>query len=113
MHSILLALWLLYVTPASAAPVDDGQTAGARTWTLSQARSGVAVTPNDGTDLAIKPTRYLYNGNATACTIVLRMIDDGANSITLVSVQPGALLPLQVARVLSTSTTCTTILAFY
>ena len=114
MHKIWMALGLLFLGWAAyAAPADDGQTAGARAWILSQARSGVAVTPSDSTDLSPKPTRYLYNGNATACNIALRMIDDGANTITLVSVQPGSVLPLEVARVMSTNTTCSTIIALY
>lgn len=114
MRKISLALvYICLASGAQAAPSDDGSTAGARAWTLNQGRSSVAVTPNDGADLAIKPTRALYNGNAAVCNIAVRMADDGVTATTYLSVQPGAFMPIQVNRVMATNTTCTGIVAIY
>jgi hypothetical protein len=111
---VLKWLWFLFIGwSAFAAPADDGQTAGARAWTLNQARSAVTVTPSDAADLTIAPTRALFNGNAAVCNIAVRMADDGTTATTFVSVQPGQILPFQVKRVMSTNTTCTNILALY
>jgi hypothetical protein len=113
MRKFLLALLCLVPVATFGAPADDGQTAGARTWTLNQARSAVAVTPSDSADLAIGPTRALFNGNAAVCNIAVRMADDGTTATTFVSVQPGEILPFQVKRVMSTNTTCANIVALY
>jgi hypothetical protein len=98
---------------ALAAPADDGQTAGSRVWTLNQARSAVAITPSDSTDLTIKPTRAIYIGDGSACNVAVRMADDGTTATTFASVQPGTLLPIQVNRVMSSSTTCASIIGLY
>jgi hypothetical protein len=113
MRFLIAALLSLWFGTVWAAPADDGQTAGSRLWTLNQARSGIAVTASDSTDLTPKPTRAIFIGGSAACNIAVRMADDGTTAVTLANVQPGQVLPIQVNRVMSTNTTCTGIVAFY
>lgn len=70
------------------------------------ASSAVAVTPNDSTVISV--TRSLYVG--TTGNLNVRM----ANGETVVFVAvPVGVFPIQVDRVLSTSTTASNILALY
>lgn len=72
------------------------------------ARKLVAVTPNDGADLADVP-KALYIG--AAGTLALIAADDTA-SVSL-TVAAGAVLPIRAKRVLATGTTATDIVALY
>ncbi len=96
---------------ALAAPPDDGASAGVRTWTLNQARMAATITPSNSADLALKPTRAIWIGDASACAIAVRMADDGSTAHTFNNAQ--GLLPIEVNRVLVTGTSCTDILALY
>lgn len=69
----------------------------------------VAVTPNDSADLTNGECRALYIGGAG--NIVIRNKD--ATSITFTAVTAGSILPCRTSRVLSTSTTATSIVALY
>jgi hypothetical protein len=77
---------------------------------LNQAVQARAVTPNDSTALA--ETRALFNGNATACNIAVIFVND-TSAVTFSNVQSGALLPFAVTKVMSTNTTCSSIVALY
>jgi hypothetical protein len=112
--SAILVLLAFGAWGAWAAPADDGQTAGARTWVLFAARSVVAVTPADGADLAIVPTRGIIGWitAATTCNIALRGVDNGATAVT-VPVAVGQIMWIEASRILATGTTCTTVLALY
>lgn len=70
------------------------------------AHGAVAVTPNDST--IIPETRALFVG--TGGNLNVRMVD----GMTLVFTNvPAGVFPIQVAQVLSTSTTATNIIALY
>ncbi len=68
----------------------------------SPAANGAAITPSDTTDLT-QTTRALYVGGAGNLRVTL----SGGDTVTLMNVPEGALLPLRVRRVLATSTTAT------
>lgn len=72
-------------------------------------RTGVAVTPNDTTDLPQGMARGLYTGAGGA--IALQM--DGGGTLTFASVPAGQILPLNTRRVLATGTTATGLIALY
>lgn len=85
-------------------PAGTGPTA------VAPARSAVAVTPHDSTDLAIY-ARALYVGGAGNVALVPA---DGSNTaVTFVGVPAGTILPIQTQRVNSTNTTATSIVAIY
>ena len=67
-----------------------------------------AVTPNDSADLAAT-SRALYVGGAGN----VRVTTAGGDTVTFTGVPAGAILPVRVRRVFSTSTTATTILALW
>lgn len=67
------------------------------------------VTPNDSTDLPIKPTMALFIGGAGN----LRVITAGGTTLTLTGVTAGTVIKLMVNRVIATLTTCTNIVALY
>ena len=73
------------------------------------AMEAAAVTPNNDADLPNGICRALYIGGGG--TVVL----DTANntSLTFAGLQAGTILPLNVRRVRSTSTTATSIIALY
>ena len=74
---------------------------------------GVAVTPADGSDLAII-SRALWIGGAGDLKVTMKgMQGDAGSSITLVGIPAGTLLPLAVDRVWSTGTTATNIVALW
>ena len=79
-------------------------------YVYNQAVASAAVTPSDTTVLTL--TRALYNGNATACNIALKLKNDSA-AVTFNNVQSGAILPVAAKVVMSTNTTCSTIVALY
>lgn len=114
---LLLALaFALFAASAIAAPSDDGQTAGSRTWVLNQARLFAAVTPSDSADLSTAPTRAIYTSGtsgAAACNLAVRGADNGTTAITFVNIQPGVVYPFQIQRVMASGTTCVNIIAMY
>lgn len=71
--------------------------------------SAAAVTPNDSTDLATSPTRSLWVGGAGNINVDMA---DGT-TVLFSGLTAGTLLPVQVKRVRSTSTTATLIVALY
>jgi len=81
---------------------------------LNQAISARVVTKSDATVLI--PTRGLYVGDATACTLSLVFQADNTTgagvAVTFANVQPGSVLPFQVAKVMA-ATTCTAVTALY
>lgn len=72
------------------------------------ARFAVAVTPNDGADLATV-TRGLYVG--VAGNVKVDMAD--GDTVTFVALAAGVIHALRVARVYSTGTTATNIVGVY
>lgn len=72
------------------------------------ARRAAVVVPSD-TNVYGEPTRGLYVGGAG--NLRVEMVSGGI--VTFFSVQPGTILPIQVERVYSTSTTATNIIALY
>ena len=78
--------------------------------------SGLAVTPSDSTDLAppdgnTRPTRGILVGGAGNLNLV--MADSTNVTITVPATACGMVLSLAVNRIKSTSTTATSIVAFY
>jgi hypothetical protein len=106
----IAALVLLFSGEALAA----ANQAPTGTPVINQGRAGVAVVKSDAT--VLPATRALYIGDAAACTIAVIFANDfprGNGAVTLPSVQPGAFLPLSVVKVMSTNTTCASIVALY
>jgi hypothetical protein len=101
LQNLLASLLCLVTWAAWAAPADDGQTAGARAWVLFQARSAVAVTPSDSTDLSPTPTRGIIGWltAATTCNIALRGADDGTTATTI-PVAVGQIMWIEAKRIL-------------
>jgi len=102
-------LGILLVGPARAQSKPTGSA------TLNQGLSARAVTKSDTTILP--GTRGLYVGDAAACAVAVVLQADNATgvgvAVTFSNVQPGSFLPLQVAKVMSTNTTCTSVVALY
>lgn len=73
------------------------------------AGSAVAVTPNDGADLALT-SRGLYIGGAGNVRVLL---DLDSAAVTFAACAAGSVLPIRVVRVYSTGTTATNLLALY
>lgn len=65
----------------------------------------VAITPNDGADLAAA-TRAVWVGGAGNLRVIAA---DDATDVTLSGVPAGTLLPIRVKKVFATSTTATLI----
>lgn len=72
------------------------------------ASSAAAVTPNDSADLGFV-TRAVWVGGAGTLNVVMA---DG-QTVPIVGILAGTLLPIRVARVLNTSTTATNIVALW
>ena len=73
------------------------------------ANNGVAITPDDATDLATIP-RGLWIGGAGDLAVILK---GDTVAVTLVGVPAGTLLPIRAARVKVTGTTATSIVALW
>lgn len=69
---------------------------------------GFAITPSDSVDLAHVP-RAIYVGNAGALKVTLK---DGS-TLTLATVNAGVMYPIRAARVWSSVTTATGLIAMY
>jgi hypothetical protein len=72
------------------------------------ADDAVAVTPHDTTQLATV-SRGLYVGGAGNVAVLMA----SGQTVTFVGVAAGSVLPIRVARVNSTNTTATNIVALY
>lgn len=72
----------------------------------SPASRAEAVTPSDSTDIT-RNSRGIYVGGAG--NLAVTMV--GGGNVTFVGVAAGTILPIRVSRVLSTSTTATSIVA--
>ena len=68
-----------------------------------------SVTPADGSDLPDGPARGLYVGGAGNIAVTT----PSGDSVTITGVTQGSVLPFEIARVKSTNTTATSILAIY
>ena len=77
---------------------------------LNQGRQARALTKSD--TVFIQPTRYIYIGDAAACTIAVVFVGDSA-AVTLATAQPGRVLPLSIIKLMSTNTTCSAVTAIY
>lgn len=85
------------------------------TWPLPSSNQGstsAAITPADATNLTGGATRAIFNGNATACNINMKLKGD-TTAVIWKNVQSGQILPVKVLQVYSTSTTCTDLVAIY
>ena len=75
---------------------------------VSAFENGFAVTPSDGSDQP-QVCRGIWVGSAGNLAVTTR----GGNTITLVGVAAGTLLPIRATRILATGTTATNIVALY
>lgn len=82
---------------------------GPRSQNAGSARQGVAITPNDGAEMAYI-TRGIYVGGAGDVTVVFA---DVAGSVTLKAVPGGTVLPISVRQVMATGTTASNLVALY
>ncbi len=69
----------------------------------------VAITPSDSTDLP-QVSRGIYVGGAGNLVVTPAA---GGSNVTFVGVPAGTVLPIRVSRVLSTSTTATSLINLY
>lgn len=74
----------------------------------SPGHRAAAVTPNDSTDLT-NAARALWVGGAGN----LAVVTTGGDTVTLTAATAGSVVPVRVARVLSTGTTATAIVALW
>ena len=77
---------------------------------IAAAYQATAVTPADATVIPI--CRSLFVGTGGTVVVHMEGNPSGSNS-TFLNVSDGAILPVQVDKVLSTGTTATDILALY
>lgn len=75
----------------------------------SNAMDAVAITPNDGVDLATKPTKGIYLGVSGDVKITL----NSGNTVTFTNLSSGVIHPIAAKRIWATGTTATSILAVY
>lgn len=78
---------------------------------LNQAVQGAVLTKSNST--IQKPTRALYIGDAAACNITVVFNNDGTTTTLLANVQPGSYLPLSVRQLMSTGTSCTSVVGLW
>ena len=71
------------------------------------AYDAVAITPSDAT--VLRPTRGIYVGTGGNIAVQMAL----GNTVTLVGVLGGSILPIQVVKVLSTNTTASNMVALY
>ena len=75
---------------------------------IEPARRALAVTPNNDADMA-GISRAIYVGGAGNLELVTR----GGDTVVLVGVPAGSLLPIQARRIRAASTTATNIVILY
>lgn len=73
---------------------------------VKPARYGVAVTPNDNTDLAVT-SRAIWVGGAGAISLTT----EGGDTVLISGIPAGTLLPIAANRIRATGTTATLIVA--
>ena len=100
---VLLALVVVCGTALAQAPPQG-------TAVFNQAIGARALTKSDSTVLRI--TRGIFIGDATACNVALILKGDTA-AVTFTNVQSGAILPFSVTKLMSTGTTCASVIALY
>jgi len=76
--------------------------------TTAPANRAFAVTPADGSDFAVA-ARAIWVGGAGD----VKLTTFGGDTVTLVGVTAGCLIPVRVSRVFSTGTTATSIVGLY
>ena len=76
--------------------------------TVGPATRAFAITPGDGSDLTIAP-RALWVGGAGD----VKITTFGGDTVILVGVTAGTMIPIRVSRVHSTSTTASSIVGLY
>lgn len=93
---------------------ENDEYAGRRSRVDDPARGGIAVTPNDTTDL-VRSSRAIWVGAGGDVTVEMVRQLDKANPVTLTipGVLGGSLLPIRVRKVLATGTTASGIVAFW
>lgn len=101
---ISLALWGLIISAALAQMPPSGQAV------LNQAVAARLLTKSDTTKVLV--TRGIFIGDATACNVAIVMNQDTA-AVTFTNVQSGAVYPYQIIMLMSTNTTCATVIALY
>ena len=74
----------------------------------SPATRAAAVTPNDSADLANVSRAIFVGGSGN-----LKVTTSGGDTVTLVGVVAGSIIPLRVSRVFVTDTTASDIVAFW
>lgn len=84
---------------------------GSITYVSNQARKAAVITKSDSTVLD-PPTNALFVADGAACNLAVKLIDDTA-AVTLANVQIGQIIPVAAKSVMSTNTTCTSIIALY
>lgn len=87
---------------------------------LGPARNAKVITPSDTKDLCDATgdalphyPRSLYVGGAGNIVVIMAASKDDSVTVTFTGVAAGSVLPIQVRRVKSTSTTATAIAALY
>lgn len=105
----ILAGIMTFLLPAAAlaqAPGPPGEV-------VNQGRRAAVITPTDNAPLALGPTRWLYVGTTTACTIAVILADDTA-AVTFTNVSSTSTwMPLRAKVVMATNTTCTGIVGVW
>lgn len=77
---------------------------------LNQARQMRLLTKSD--TVFIQPTRGIHIGDAAACDIAVVGTGDSA-AVTLSTEQPGSDHPYSIIKLMSTNTTCTSVVGLY
>lgn len=77
---------------------------------LNQALEARALTKSDST--TFNQTRGVFIGDAAACNIAVLFAND-SSAVTLTNVQSGQAYPFSIKKLMSTSTTCTAVIALY
>jgi len=109
----LLGAALAFGLGAAIPPIAHSQTGPFNPGAASvsnQAWNSIVVNPSD--QASIPPTRAIYNGNSTACTVTI-VPNGGSTPIAFSNVQPGEFLPVQAIFIKATGTTCSGLVALY
>lgn len=112
MHILHGRLWAaFFVALALAAPAwAAGEMVPSGSPALNQARQARLLTKSDATILI--PTRGIFIGDAAACNVALMFVGD-SSAVTFNNVQSGATYPFQIKQLMSTGTSCTSVIALY
>lgn len=102
--ALSLALWAGILSIAFAQLPPSGQQV------LNQGIGARLLTKSNTTQVLV--TRALYIGDAAACDVAV-ILNGDTSAVTFTNVQPGAFLPLQIIKLMSTNTSCTSVVALY